>query len=391
MREIIRDKKQAYFKSSVPDKTKIIDSVVQVTSMNRKAVIKAFARERKRRKWSLPETRGRPKLYTADTEAALAFIWEQYDYPSAERLVLEITEAIRIFKRDGMWDYCDSTTHQLVKMSLGAMKIRCIAMAKKRGLLRGISTTKSGELLRSVPVFFGSWSNKGTGYGQVDTVVHSGPKLMGTMAYTVNYTDVATYWQEPIAQLNKSEAATYDSLQTIKNRLPFPMTGLHPDSGSEFINQVGITWCEKNSVDLSRSRPYKKNDNRYVEQRNRVVVRKYVGYERYDCHEAVIVMNELYDVLRLYLNFFQPTYKLIRKEKRVLKVDGTQAAKPYKRIYDKIRTPYQRVLDQQDVETRVKQKLTKQYESLNPKVLRDTIKSLTIKLHKAQKDQGYHF
>jgi hypothetical protein len=249
-------------------------------------------------------------------------------------------------------------------------------MAKKRGLLRGISTTKSGELLRSVPVFFGSWSSKGTGYGQVDTVVHSGPKLMGTMAYTVNFTDVATYWQEPIAQLNKGERATNESLEAIKKRLPFPMVGLHPDSGSEFINKVGVPWCKDNNIDLTRSRPSKKNDNCYVEQRNRVVVRKYIGYERYDCKEAVDVMNELYEALRLYVNFFQPTYKLVGKEKRVLKADGTQASKPYKRTYDKVRTPYQRVLDRDDVNDKVKQKLTKQYESLNPKLLRDTIKGL---------------
>ena len=394
MREIISSKKQAYFRANVLGKTKIIDSVADVTAMGRKAIIKAFARERKRGKWGLPETRGRPKLYTTDTEAALAFVWEQYDYPSAERLVLEIPEAIRIFRRDGMWGYGQQTTEQLLGMSLGSMKIRCVAMAKKRGLLRGISTTKSGELLRSVPVFFGSWSGKGTGYGQVDTVVHSGPKLMGTMAYTVNYTDVATYWQEPIAQLNKGERATYDSLQIIKDRLPFPMTGLHPDSGSEFINKVGIPWCKENSIDLTRSRPNKKNDNRYVEQRNRVVVRKYVGYERYDCAEAVAVMNELYDVLRLYINYFQPTYKLIRKEKRIVasgEDEGKQYGKPYKRIYDKIRTPYQRVLDQTDVAAEAKQTLQTQYETLNPKVLRDTIKSLTIKLHKTQQDQGYHF
>lgn len=391
MREIIIEKIPAYKKASISRKTEIITSIVETTGMHRKAVIRAISRQRRRRRYPPPETRGRPRLYTADTEAALAFVWEQYDFPSAERLVDEIPEAIRIFKRDGMWGYCEATTNQLLKMSLGAMKTRCVAMAKKRGLMRGLSTTKSGELLRSVPVFFGSWANRPTGFGQVDTVVHSGEKLMGTMAYTVNYTDVATYWQEPIAQLNKSESATYASLETIKNRLPFPLSGLHPDSGSEFINQVGIDWCEENDVDLSRSRPNKKNDNRYVEQRNRVVVRKYIGYERYDCIEAVKVMNELYDVLRLYVNFFQPTYKLIAKEKRIFKANGKQAAKPYKRIYDEIRTPYQRVLDRYDVSTEVKQKLTKQYETLNPKVLRDTINTLTIKLRKTQKTQGYHY
>lgn len=391
MRDIIREKIPEYRKAEMNRKTEIITSIAEVTGMHRKAIIRALGQELRRRKHPPPETRGRPRVYTADTEAALAFVWEQYDYPSAERLVLEIPEAIRIFRRDGMWDYCQATTTQLLGMSLGAMKVRCVAMAKQRGLLRGLSTTKSGELLRSVPVFFGTWENKPTGYGQVDTVVHSGPKLMGTMVYTVNYTDVATYWQEPIAQLNKGERATYDSLEIIKTRLPFPMVGLHPDSGSEFINKVGVPWCRQNKIDLTRSRPSKKNDNCYVEQRNRVVVRKYVGYERYDCVESVDVMNELYEILRLYINFFQPTYKLISKEKRILKADGTQASKPYKRIYDKIRTPYQRVLDRKDVDNEVKLKLTEQYETLNPKVLRDTIKTLTIKLHRTQRDQGYHY
>jgi hypothetical protein len=391
MRVIIRDKKQAYFRATVPEKTKIIDAIASTTGMTRKAIIKAFARERKRRTWQLQETRGRPKLYTADTEAALAFVWEQYDYPSAERLVDHLPEAVRIFRRDGMWRYGEATTKQLLAMSLGAMKPRCVAMAKRRGLMRGLTTTSSGELLRSVPVFFGSWLGKGSGYGQVDTVVHSGPKLMGTMAYTVNYTDVATYWQEPVAQLNKGERATCDSLAAIQRRLPFPMVGLHPDSGSEFINQVGVSWCQTNKIDLSRGRPHKKNDNCYVEQRNRVVVRKYVGYERYDCQEAVQAMNELYEVLRLYVNFFQPTYKLLRKEKRVAKADGQQAAKPYKRIYDQVRTPYQRVLDRDDVSEADKQKLREQYESLNPKVLRDRIHVLTTKLHKTQLAQGYHY
>jgi hypothetical protein len=391
MREIIQDKASTYRKATVTRKTEIISSIVEVTGMHRKAAIRAMGVALKRRKYALPETRGRPKIYTNETEAALAFVWEQYDYPSAERLVLEIPEAIRVFKRDKMWNYSSGATTQLVAMSLGAMKIRCSAMSKKKGLMRGLSTTKSGDLLRSVPVFFGSWSGKPVGYGQVDTVVHSGPKLMGTMVYSVNYIDVATYWQEPRAQLNKSEQATYRSLQAIKDRLPFPMTGLHPDSGSEFINKVGLPWCEQNNIDLTRSRPSKKNDNCYVEQRNRVIVRKYVGYERYDCAESVNVMNELYDELRLYINFFQPTYKLVSKQKRVLVSTGIQASKPYIRIYDKIRTPYQRILDHKSIDQDIKDNLTKQYETLNPKILRDKIKTLTIKLHKTQRDQGYHY
>lgn len=388
---IIQEQLPTYLKASLPDKSAIVSSVHRITGMHRKAIIRAFKREQSRSGWKAPPKLGRPKQYTAETEAALAFVWEQYDYPCAERLKEDIPEAIRIFQRDGMWHYSELATDQLVHMSLGAMKVRTTNFAKKRGLLRGISTTRSGALLKSVPVFFGSWKHKGPGQGQVDTVVHSGPKLMGTMVYTVNYVDVATYWQEPVAQLNKGGRATVESLATIKERLPFLLLGIHPDSGSEFINELGIPWCEQQGIELTRSRPHKKNDNCYVEQRNLVVVRKYVGYERYDCNEAVDVMNELYEQLRLYINFFQPTFKLVGKKRRVSPVDGKQTAKPYQRIYDKIRTPYQRVLDHPDIDQRVKDKLTKQYESLNPKVLRDTIQTLTSKLERTQRELGYQY
>lgn len=308
--EIIRDKLSEYIKATKKEKGIILSNVMVVTKMPSKSLIRAFNRERKRSHLRSPPHLGRPRKYTTETETALAYIWEQYDYPCAERLHDEIPEAIRIFTRDKMWHYSEYATKQLWDMSLGSMKVRTIAMAKKKGLMRGISTTRSGELLRSVPVFFGSWENKGSGNGQIDTVVHSGPKLMGNMVYTVNYVDVATYWQEPVAQLNKTEGSTIKSMKTIKQRLPFPLIGIHPDSGSEFINKLALPWFKANGIEPTRSRPHKKNDNCYIEQRNLVVVRKYVGYSRYDCLEAVTAMNKLYEVLRLYLNFFQPTYKL---------------------------------------------------------------------------------
>jgi len=390
LKDIIQVHLRSYLKATVAEKTTIITSVCQVTGMHRKAVIRAFKREQLRSSWKAGPRLGRPRYYTAETEAALAFCWEQYDYPAAERLHPVVPEAIRIFIRDRMWPYSKLATEQLQRMSLGAVKVRVVAMAKKRGLMRGISTTRTGELLKSVPVFFGSWEHKGPGHGQVDTVVHSGPKLMGSMVYTVNYVDVATYWQEPVAQLNKGERATVESLATIRERLPFQLAGLHPDSGSEFINLVGIPWCRDQGIELTRSRPHKKNDNCYVEQRNLVVVRKYVGYERYDCAQAVAVMNELYETLRLYLNFFQPTFKLVGKQKRV-NTDGQQATKPYRRVYDSVRTPYQRVLAREDIEQTVKNRLTAQYESFNPKVLRDRIQALTSKLERTQRELGYHY
>jgi len=387
---IIKEQLSDYLKATITRKTEIIDHVTHVTAMERKSVIRAFSREQRRSAAVAQPRFGRPTVYTAETDAALAYVWEQYDFPCAERLHPDMAESIRIFIRDDMWDYGASATEQLRRMSLGAMKVRTVQMAKKRGLPRGSSTTRSGDFLKNVPVFYGSWARKGPGHGQLDTVVHSGPKLMGTMVYTVNYIDVATYWQEPVAQLNKSERATLASLATIQSRLPFAVREFHPDSGSEFVNQLAYEWCVAEGITLTRSRPHKKNDNCYVEQRNRSTIRKYVGYERYDCQEAVEAMNELYVVLRLYLNFFQATYKLIRKDK-IVDQNGGQTTKRSKRIYDKNRSPYRRVLNRTDISQATKDKLTAQYESLNPKVLRDRIKVLTSKLERIQRELGYHY
>lgn len=387
---IIQEQIPNYITANSAAKTKIIDHIAAITGMNRKSVIRAIARERKRSLLKPQVRLGRPRLYTAETEAALAWVWEQYEYPCAERLHPDIAEAIRIFTRDNMWRYSLTATRQLQSMSLGAMKTRTVRFAKNRGLMRGISTTQGGAFKKLIPIFSGSWASKGPGHGQLDTVVHSGPKLMGSMVYSVNYVDVATYWQEPVAQLNKGERATLVSLKIIRKRLPYTLHELHPDSGSEFINQVAYDWSKEVGIRLTRSRPNKKNDNCYVEQRNRATIRKYIGYDRYDCQEAVDVMNELYKVLRLYINFFQATYKLVSKQK-IVDENNSAVTKRTKRMYDQNRTPYQRVLDHPNIDQETKDALTVQYETLNPKKLRDRIQALTSKLEKVQRELGYHY
>jgi hypothetical protein len=392
--EWVKPYNEAVKANNKKEKGKILDRLESATSMPRKSLIRYLGRPAKKASQlgqrGQPVRRGRPRKYSAETDAALAFVWEAYDYPCAERLQPEIAEAVRIFRRDAMWRYGQAATNSLLAMSLGAMKLRATAMAHQRGLMRGLSTTKPSNIKQAIPIFLGDWSQQGLGYGQVDTVVHSGPKLMGNMVYTVNFVDAATYWQEPIAQLNKSEAATLASLRLLKQRLPFPLLGLHPDTGSEFINWLAKDWCEDQGIELTRSRPSKKNDNCFIEQRNNVVVRKYLGYERYDCQEAVEIMNELYKALRLYVNFFQSTYKLAGK---VSYAALGQSRKGYKRQYDTPATPYVRLNSLPDgiVNKQVKQELETLYESLNPKLLRDRIKVLTIKLRKVQRNLGYHF
>ena len=389
--EIIRDQSEPYRKATKKEKGAILSNLCAVTGRSRDSVsrtlriVLGYNKRLKIKKPLVKNNRGRPHKYSKDVDAALEYIWESYNYPCAERLKEVIPEAIKIFNRDSEWKFGESTNKLLFGMSLGSIKIRTVNMSKKKGLIRGFSTTRTSKLLNDIPIFCGDWSKKGAGYGQIDTVVHSGPKLEGNMVYTVNFVDVATYWQEPVVQLGKSERATIKSIKTIQDRLPFKLRGLHPDSGSEFINFSLLNVCKKEGIELTRSRPSKKNDNCYIEQRNNSTIRYYVGYERYDCIEAVDALNELYESIRLYINFFQPTYKLLRKERLP---NGK-----YHRVYDTPRTPYQRVLelDNSICSEEQKLKLKSQYEQLNPRKLLAKIKALTIKLQKIQRDLGYHF
>jgi hypothetical protein len=242
---------------------------------------------------------------------------------------------------------------------------------------KGISATKPSHLKQIIPIFKGPWKDKPPGWGQIDTVAHCGHTLLGDFVWTVNYTDVATYWVIPRAQWNKGQEATKESLETIQVKLPVSMLGLHPDTGSEFINWILKRWCDVEKIDLSRSEPGKKNDNMYVEERNGHVVRKYLGYVRFDKREVVPVVNELYDALALYLNHFQAVRRTVSKERVGAK---------YRRTYEKTaKTPYQRMLEHTAVPEEAKGKLRTEHTKLNPLLLLREIDRLTARVMKIQK------
>ena len=394
--EIISQQAEAYKDASRSDKGKIIDSLASVLHRNRKSIIRTLnmliRRQTKRgpiphyKKYKYKTTkkrRGRPRIYTKEVEAALSEIWGIYNCICAERLHGQIASGVEILKRDGDWHYSNQTTTLLLQMPLGTMKSYLVKMARDRGLMHGVSSTRSSELLDLVPIFRGDWSNMPLGYGQIDTVVHSGPRLEGAMVYTANFIEMQTYWQEFRAQLGKTAEVTRDTISQLFRRTPFKIAGIHSDSGDEFINHALVAWCHQRHIDFTRSRPYEKNDNANVEERNRSIVRHYIGFERYDCTEAVDAMNMLYDTLRLYVNFFQPIMKVKTK---VYTANG----KCYRK-YEPAQTPYERVLAHPDILEEAKRSLRAQYATLNPKQLLAKIKALTIKLEQIQRAAGYHF
>ena len=364
-----------YLKTTRQRKGEILDHVCDVVKITRKAAIRKFGRLQMKDS-SLKEKRGRKEYYTPDSIAALKTVWEAASEVCGELIHPIIKEYVFVLKRDKLWNHSCEATEKLLAMSLATVKRKVGNFKKARRLRKGISTTKPSHLKEIIPIFIGSWENKCPGYGQIDTVVHCGGSLLGDMAFSVNYTDVPTLWISFCAQWNKGQKATCESLKRIKEKVPFRILGMHPDTGSEFINWFLKGWCDENGIELTRSRPNHKNDNAYVEQKNGHVLRRFLGYSRIDCKEAIEVMNDLFDVLELYLNHFVPSRKLVEK---------VRIGSKYRRKYDKAKTAYQRAMEHPDIDLSVKDKLKKQHEMLNPLLLKREVDKLITEVFKIQR------
>lgn len=195
----------------------------------------------------------------------------------------------------------------------------------------------------------GSWEESHTGFGEIALVAHSGETTAGHYANTLNYTDIETAWSEREAVLGRAQLQVHEALTNISGRLPFSLKGIDSDNDSFFINDQIYRYCQKEQIVFTRSRPYKKNDNAHVEQKNWTTVRQIFGYVRIDTQWQVNRMNDLFTgSLRDYTNFFQPVQKC-KEKKRV----GSRKVKKY----DPAKTPYQRVLESEEVAEEIKDKL----------------------------------
>jgi len=382
--EIFERYKKEYYRARITKGerhvlTKILDTVRSVTGMNRKSIIRAFNRIQLERE-SSPEERGRPVYYTPDTTAALKDVWEAGSEVCGELLHPMTKEYVEILKRDAMWEHSDESTGKLLSMGMNTMKSRVGNFLKIRKKGRGISSTSPSLLKHIIPIFHGDWSEKLPGTGQIDTVVHCGHTLAGNMVFTLNYIDIPTLWDITHAQWNKGQVATQESLAYLESVLPWNMIEVHPDTGSEFINWHMKEWCDMNEIKMTRSRPSHSNDNMHVEERNGHIIRKYIGYMRFDCEEAVDALNNVYAVLCPYLNHFVASRRLVEK----YEVEGK-----WKKRYEKVaRTPYQRVLESEHITAEIKESLRQEHAKLNPLVMKKEIDRLKKVLYATQRKHG---
>lgn len=376
--DIFNEHSSQYWKADKYEKGEILSHVCAVTKIHRKAAIRKFRFLQVKDPCKV-EARGRSMYYTPDVTAALKDIWEDDDEVCGELLHPMITEYVEILKRDNMWKHSDEATGKLLAMSEATVKRRVGKFLHARRKRHGLSDTKPSHLKHLVPIFIGPWDDKPPGYGQIDTVRHSN-SASDDAVYSFNYTDAESLGTFPRAQWNKGQEATRDSMKSIKKILYFPWLGAHPDTGSEFINEMVIAWCKESTIDFSRSRPNHKNDNMYVEERNGHVIRKMIGYITLNCREAVDALNDVYDISTPYRFHFVAVRRMIEKEK---------LSSRYRRVYEKkAMTPYQRILTHKDVGEEIKEKLRQSHALLNPRILRNEIARRVSRLYAVQKRFG---
>lgn len=359
-----------YARASKKEKGKILDELCALTGWNRDHARKALRMAgQKRAPRNAPR---RAPRYGRDVVVPLRKIWATLDAPSGKRLAPFMREVVEAMERAGELRLEPAVRERLLGVSAATID-RLLAPDRRRLQVKGRSGTKPGSLLRrQIPIrTFAEWDEARPGFCEVDLVAHDGGDARGQYCQTLTLTDVATGWTECRALKNKANRWVQEALAEVAPKLPFPLLGLDSDNGSEFINHVLFEWCTEREVSFTRSRPWRKNDNCFVEQKNWAVVRRTVGYLRYDTPAELRALERIYRVCTLYVNFFQPQMKLVEKTRRGAKVT---------RRYDTPRTPYRRLMASPWVPAETKQELTRVYEGLNPVALRREITSLQGRL-----------
>jgi hypothetical protein len=322
-----------YQKASKTLRSRILDEFCQVCGYNRKYAIRLLSGPAPQKTKTNPKTR-RP-TYGAKTISALASIWEAAGYPCSARikalLPLWLPWAVKRLALSAQ------TQKQLLSISPATIDRRL--KPKKRQLKKRLyGRTKPGTLLKHhIPIKTDSWNVKTPGFTETDLVSHSGNSASGEFIHSLNVTDIHSTWVETRAVMGKSQIGVLDAMKDIQQALPFKLLGIDSDNGSEFINYHLKTFCDENKIQFTRGRPYKKDDNAHIEQKNWTHVRKIFGYERYDSRQAVEAMNDLYrNELRILQNLFLPSMKLLVK---------TRIGSKLKRRYDQPKTPLKRLLN----------------------------------------------
>jgi hypothetical protein len=366
-REVLSAVAERYWSAGRVEKGRILDALCRTTGWHRKHAVRALRRRVVDKAVETPALRERKRRYGATIKDALTALWEASDRVCGKRLVAMIPTLVpalaqhgRLLLREGEQAQLLAVGAATIDRMLGDVKVAAAGGRRRRaGFYSAIR--------REVPIrTFNDWKDPAPGFCEVDMVAHGGTSVAGSFIQTLTMVDVATGWTECLPLLNRDGSLVVEAIKRAQSLFPWLLRGVDFDNDSAFMNEVVIPWCRGQKLEVTRSRAYKKNDQAFVEQKNGAVVRRLMGYGRFDGAETARVMARLYAAARLYVNFFQPSFKL--KEKR------REGAKVIKRYHDPS-TPYERALAHPMVAKAVKERLRAQYQTLDPVALLAEIRS----------------
>lgn len=353
-----------YLKATKSEKQKLLNEAEHRTGLTRNYLVQRLAAKTR---WEpIVERAPRPSEYGSDLLEPLVRLWDIFDEPCGQRLVINIKdelERLRLFEEIFI---SDKQTGQLKKMSARTID-RLLEHEKSVRLIAEKYEAKNMPLLyQKIPTKLADgWNRDILGQIQVDGVEHCGQGTQGEYLVTISTTDISSHWWEGEAVLGKGQIRTLEALKSIRERYPVKWMEIHPDNGTSFINYFVYDYTKETNLEFSRSRPYKKNDNCFIEQKNSKNVRQVVGHVRYDTRREQLILNDIYqNELRLYKNFFQTVMRLETKERNKGHIY---------RKYQEAQTPYQYLMNNPNTPKEVKQKLKTKYESLNPADLKRKI------------------
>lgn len=372
-------RKRYFAASRKREKTQILDEYCRNTGQNRKYVIRKInsgtSIETKRTR------KPRKAKYDGEVKAVLAQMWEVFDHPCGQRLKPALEQELERLRGFGEIKCSDETAVKLQQISSATIDRK---LKREREVTHWLNTRgrakPSTHLKRKIAIRLTEWDTSEVGNVEVDLVLHCGSSTAGEFLNTVSVTEIYSGWWDGVAIMGKSQDATFPALKEIRGRSPFDWKAMDSDNGSEFINDVLYKYCCREKIEFTRSRPGKKNDNAYIEEKNWTHVRKVMGYLRYDTPMEQRIINDLYQhESRLYKNFFQPVMKLVSKERIGGKV---------KRKYDKPKTPYQRLIESGQISEDIRLQLEATHLSLNPAELKRSIDAKLNNLLKAYQSKN---
>jgi hypothetical protein len=373
-KQYLKALQKEYLKANKKQKGLLLDEAEKRTGLDRKYLTRRLSAKTH---WDKPPRlkSTRPRQFGADLIVHLVKLWDIFDNPCGQRLAPLITEELKHLRQFGEITVNDEQAKKLLKMSAKTIDLLLVHEKEIRRLTLKYDKKKNSLLYQTIPTKMSDgWDRELLGQIQIDGVEHCGATAAGQYAVTISHTDISSHWWEGEAISGKGQHRTLEAIKLARGRFPFNWNEIHPDNGTSFINYFIYDYAKLEKLEFSRSRPYRKNDNCFVEQKNSQNVRKVVGHVRYDTDTEIELLNDLYrNELRLYKNFFQPVMRLEFKERSKGHVS---------RKYQKAKTPYKWLMDSEETPKEVKLKLETIYVTLNPAELK---RSIDLKLKKLAK------